>query len=410
MVELTKEKLIQLNEEHGNSYYILDSDVFIKNYNDLMKEFNSIYNKTNIAYSYKTNYIPKLCKIVDDFGGYAEVVSDMEYQLAKRIGVKDKDIYFNGPYKRYWAVERLLLDGGIVNVDSLEDYKKVEKVAKENPNTNIKVGIRLNYDVGDGTLSRFGFDVEDSDFQLLLTELKKHKNIHVIGLHVHFAARALKYWPARAQGVIDIYDKYFKNTNIQFISLGGGLYGRMHESLKKQFSSEIPTFKEYAEASATIFNDYFNDYSYEDKPELLLEPGSALAGDSMRFISKVESIKNVRGNFIATLSGSMYNINPTLNKMNPPLEVFLNKDSEMIESKFDFAGFTCIESDYMYRGYEGKLSNGSYIVFSNVGSYSIVLKPPFILPNYPVIDITGKKVEIIKVGETFEDVFKTYIF
>src|SRR5690554_1975385 len=117
MVELTKEKLIQLNEEHGNSYYILDSDVFIKNYNDLMKEFNSIYNKTNIAYSYKTNYIPKLCKIVDDFGGYAEVVSDMEYQLAKRIGVKDKDIYFNGPYKRYWAVERLLLDGGIVNVD-----------------------------------------------------------------------------------------------------------------------------------------------------------------------------------------------------------------------------------------------------------------------------------------------------
>lgn len=410
MVKLSKEKLAELDNQYGSSYYILDSDVFINNYKDLMKEFNDIYNKTNIAYSYKTNYIPKLCKIVNNLGGYAEVVSDMEYQVAKKIGVKDENIYFNGPYKRYWAVERLLLDGGVVNVDSLEDYKKVERVALENPNNEIKIGIRLNYDVGDGTLSRFGFDVEDSDFKILLKEINKHKNISVIGLQVHFAARSLKYWPSRAKGIIDTYDKYFKHKKIKFISLGGGLYGRMHESLKKQFDSEIPTFKQYAEASATIFNEYFKDYSFDNKPELLLEPGSALAGDAMRFVSKVESIKNVRGNHISTLSGSIYNINPTLNKKNPPLEVFLNENEEEITAVFDMAGFTCIESDYMYRGYEGRLSIGSYIVFSNVGSYSVVLKPPFILPNYPVIDITGKEVEIIKVGETFEDVFKTYIF
>lgn len=409
-VKLTEKKLLKLNDEFGNSYYILDSNVFKKNYMDLLNTFNKIYNKTNIAYSYKTNYIPRLCKIVDELGGYAEVVSDMEYQLARKIGAKNKNIYFNGPYKRYWAVERLLLDGGIVNIDSLEEFSKIEKIARENPLNSINIGIRLNYDVGDGVTSRFGFDTLGDDFKILLEKMKTQKNILVNGLHVHFAARSVKYWGKRASGVIDIYDKYFKNGKIKFISLGGGLYGNMPESLKKQFNSEIPTFEEYAEVAATVFADYFKDYSFEDKPELLLEPGSALAGDAMRFVAKVESIKNVRSNYIATLSGSKYNINPTMNSINPPIEVFVNSKENIVTATFNFAGFTCIEGDYMFKGYTGPVSCGSYVVFSNVGSYSIVLKPPFILPNFPVIDISGEKAELVKEEETFEDVFKTYIF
>lgn len=410
MKQLDTDKLIELESHYGNSYYVLDSDVFEENYKNLLKEFKNIYDKTNIAYSYKTNYIPTLCKIVDKLGGYAEVVSDMEYQLAKKIGVDDKKIYFNGPYKRYWAIERLLLDGGIINVDSLDDFDKVIKVAIENPNKIMNIGIRLNYDVGDKVLSRFGFDIGGNDFENLLNLIRQQKNIKVIGLHAHFAARSLEYWPKRARGIIDIFDKYFKNDGLRFISLGGGLYGNMADSLKKQFDTIIPNFKDYAEAAASIFANYFIDFKEEDKPELLLEPGSALAGDAMRFVSKVESIKNVRGKYIATLSGSMYNINPTLNKKNPPLEIYVNKHEKVIHQDFDFAGFTCIEGDYLYKGYSGNLSIGSYVVFSNVGSYSIVLKPPFILPNYPVIDISGKETVLIKEGETFDDVFKTYIF
>jgi len=39
----------------------------------------------------------------------------------------------------------------------------------------------------------------------------------------------------------------------------------------------------------------------------------------MKFACKVESIKNIRGKDIATVLGSIYNINPTLNKKNPPV-------------------------------------------------------------------------------------------
>ena len=125
---------------------------------------------------------------------------------------------------------------------------------------------------------------------------------------------------------------------------------------------------------------------------------------------KIINIKNVRGKFIATLLGSIYNINPTLNKKNPPITLFRSDNVSKNYEDLDFGGFTCIESDYLYRHYTGQLAIGDFIVFSNVGSYSIVLKPPFILPNFPVLDICNKKVEVIKQKECFDDLFHTFSF
>ena len=130
----------------------------------------------------------------------------------------------------------------------------------------------------------------------------------------------------------------------------------------------------------------------------------------MRFAAKVVNIKNVRGKSIATLLGSIYNINPTLNKKNPPIEIVSMGEEQSSYEDLDFGGFTCIESDYLYRGFEGKLAKGDVVVFGNVGSYSIVLKPPFILPNFPILDISGSEIEVIKRGECFDDIFHTFAF
>ena len=81
-----------------------------------------------------------------------------------------------------------------------------------------------------------------------------------------------------------------------------------------------------------------------------------------------------------------------------------------LHEDLDFGGFTCIETDYLYRHFNGRLAVGDYVVFGNVGSYSVVLKPPFILPNFPIIDLSGNKAEIIKRGESFDDLFKTFSF
>lgn len=406
--------LERINKKYGESFYILDSEQFERNYKELQKAFRDIYPNSHIAYSYKTNYTPELCKIVNENGGMAEVVSDMEYQIAREIGVKPCNIVFNGPYKRYEAVEELLLDGGIVNIDSNYELEMIKKIAYNNKNKQLTVGIRCNFDVNDGVVSRFGFDVNGEDFINAIREIRDIENLNLIGLHCHFAARNIENWPVRAEGMLKLVEKYFIEPPM-FITLGGGLFGKMHESLKAQFEQKIPSYQDYAEVAASRFKEFFKNIEVSKQPKLIIEPGSALVGDAMKFVAKVINIKDVRGKKIATLSGSIYNINPTLNKKNPPITIYhsednLNKQQEY--NNLDFGGYTCIESDYLYRSFSGNLAVGDYVVFDNVGSYSVVLKPPFILPNFAMVKYNEKTddIKLIKEKETFEDLFKTFEF
>ena len=85
---LDKKSISTLRNEYGDAFYLLDSERFKENYLELREAFSAIYSNFNIAYSYKTNYTPKLCKIVNELGGYAEVVSEMEAELAIKCGVQ----------------------------------------------------------------------------------------------------------------------------------------------------------------------------------------------------------------------------------------------------------------------------------------------------------------------------------
>ena len=85
---MDKQIIERLRAEYGEAFYLLDSAQFRKNFTELKAAFNDIYPNWNIAYSYKTNYTPKLCRIVNELGGYAEVVSEMELEIAKQVGCK----------------------------------------------------------------------------------------------------------------------------------------------------------------------------------------------------------------------------------------------------------------------------------------------------------------------------------
>ena len=403
---MTELQMKQLTEKIGDAFYMLDSNQFKQNFIELKSEFTSIYPNFNIAYSYKTNYTPKLCRIVNDLGGYAEVVSDMEMEIALRIGVDPKKIIWNGPFKNAKKVEQLLVMGGTVNIDSACEIDLVAAIARKYPNHKLNIGVRCNFDVNDGVVSRFGFDIESEDFKKAMDLFCNYKNLYLIGLQCHFATRSLDTWKPRAEGMLALIDKL--GILPEQIDLGGGLFGKMADSLKAQFDCEIPSYKQYAEAVAPVFADHFKKIN--NKPLLLIEPGSALVGDCMHFAARVVNIKDVRGKAIATLLGSIYNINPTLNKKNPPINVYSMGCEQMQYKDLDFGGFTCIESDYLYRHFSGKLAKGDMVVFGNVGSYSVVLKPPFILPNFPIIDISDGALEIIKRQETFDDLFHTFAF
>ena len=86
-----------LIEKNGTPFYLFDEKGFIDNYRALEDTFKKVYPNYRICYSYKTNYTPYVCNLVKNLGGLAEVVSDMEYTLAKKLGYADPQIVYNGP-------------------------------------------------------------------------------------------------------------------------------------------------------------------------------------------------------------------------------------------------------------------------------------------------------------------------
>lgn len=408
-MNLDYNKINKIKEEFGESFYILDSSKFSNNFDEFLSEFKSIYSKVNIGYSYKTNYTPKLCKIINEKGAFAEVVSEMEYDLAIKIGVEPKNIIVNGPYKNEKCLSKFLLNGSIVNLDSYSEYEILKKINLEHDEI-LNVGLRCNFEINDDVVSRFGFDVYEKSFKQMLKELKTNQKVNLKGIHCHFPNRDLESYKYRVEKILELSDELFELPP-EYIDIGGGYFGKMHESLKEQFSVDVPSYKDYAKIIATKFEEHFKNIPCDNKPTLLLEPGSALVADTMKFVSQVIDIKSIRNNHIAMTSGSKFNMGLLTSPINMPVEVFSNKTQRSFFEHINISGFTCIESDYLFKDYSGYIDVSDYLVFSNVGSYSIVFKPPFILPNVPVVDLsTNGEVELVKRQETVEDIFSTFIF
>lgn len=396
----------------GPCFYLAKTKNFNKSYFSLKRAFQKYYSNTNIAYSYKTNYLPSLCKEVLKNGGFAEVVSSMEADLALAIGVPPTKIFFNGPFKDLNYIEKFLTLGGTVNIDSMEEFLEIKEISKK-VKIAFSVGLRCNFDIGDGVTSRFGFDAQDNQVYDIIDAINSENYLELTGLHCHFASRSLISWQNATKEMCNFLTDLSREckNSLKYVSLGGGLYGEMDEDLRVQFKQNIPYFEEYAEASAYKFSQCVKKNDLRDLT-LIIEPGTALAADALDFVTEIISIKQVRGETFITTNGSSFNLGTAKSEINLPFDI-IHCDGERQRAVLNEAkvvGYTCIESDVLHSAFSAEVAVGDLIVFKAAGSYSIVMKPPFILPNVAIIeaDVGSETFKILKRPETFKDIFNTY--
>lgn len=409
-LKLSDDLTSKLIKEYGSPLYVFDKTGFERDYKSLLEAFRKYYSKYNIAYSYKTNYTPKVCELVEDLGGYAEVVSGMEYTLAKRLGYENKKIMYNGPVKGEEMYEHIAL-GGTVNIDNLEEFSSIVDYALSHVNQTVRVAFRVNIDICQGFVSRFGVDTENGDFDAILNKAKEISNIEIVGIHCHIGrSRSLQAWKNRIEQIFSLIDKYFEIPP-KFIDLGSGMNSIMESSLMEQFGGDIPSFQEYADVVGKAFQGKYGQLEEELQPELFTEPGTTLISGHLSFLTTVQCIKNIKGRTFAIFDGSDGNMGDICRLKQLPISVHAFGKNRRDVTDTDFTGYTCIEHDVMYKGYSGLLGTGDVVEFRNVGSYSNVFKPPFIYPNCAMVSIDeNEKIELIKSAETFDYIFETYKF
>lgn len=406
-MQYTKNDIQRIKAAYGLPCYVFDEKAFRENYQHLKKALTDAYSKYQIAYSYKTNYAPKMCAIVKEMGGYAEVVSDMEYEIAQAVGYDSSMIVYNGPFKGP-KLEEHLRNGGIVNIDNLEEIDRVVSFATQEK-TVFKVGIRVNINVGQSFVSRFGIDADSGDLKEAVNRLKACAYTKLVGLHCHIGqSRGIEAWKKRTTRMLELADQFIEGVP-EYLDLGSGMFGDMAPDMLKQFRVNVPSYEDYAAVTSMLMEEHYRHVPAEKKPILFTEPGTTVDNRYMDLIAQVDSIKVIKDKPMAVLNCSIHNLGDVSGSVKLPLTVIENSDDRREYQMMDLVGYTCLERDVPYKDYSGVLGKGDYLVFGNVGGYSNVDKPPFILPQCAMIGISGDDTYVIKRKETTEDILSTYI-
>mgnify|MGYP003311490294 CR=1 FL=1 len=373
-----------------------------ENIRSMEEAFKSRYGNFQIAYSFKTNYLKRICEIVKESGGMAEVVSPLEREYARAIGYDPDQIIYNGVIQDPEGKFDLAAAGGMVNVDNLHEYDEISRIAAEKlkgTGKKIRIGVRLNLQIGQSFKSRFGVDVNSLEFYELMNRIHSDQYIDLGGFHCHIgSSRQQEFWGNKATQMINLAKIY----KVSYLDMGGGMFGPMEPGLSSQFNGYVGDFGYYADVTAKLMKISFPDESVK----LIVEPGTALVGNTMYVSARVTSIKNVDGQDYITVNVNSNNLGMICECRKIPIEIFHCGKPQRSVKNATIAGNTCLEFDYILKGFTGYIAEDDQIIFRNVGAYSIGTSRQFIAPRLEVMNERG---ELLKLEETWGTIFNPYM-
>ena len=397
-----KETLAEYSSNAEFGFYAFHEDVFRQNIRNMKEAFSSRYKNFQLAYSFKTNYLKRICEICAEEGVMAEVVSPQELRYAKELGFRPGEIIYNGIIPDT-AMKLLVSRKGYVNIDNLSEYMQIANLAR-NTGNRIRIGVRVNLDVGQTYASRFGMSRDGSDFRPVMNDIAGNPDISLAGFHCHIGScRQLPYWKRKSEEMAELALEY----GAEYLDMGGGMFGPMPDELASQFSGYVGSYEEYAEAVAGTMKKYFPD----ETVKLILEPGTALVGNTMDVYARVENVKTISDQMFITVNCNSGQLGMICDCRDIPVEVMQTwqskKENGWAAKDAIIAGNTCLEFDYIKKGFSGTVRQGDIMIFRNIGAYSISSSRQFIVPRLAVYDYETLK--ILRAPESYEDMMKKYL-
>jgi diaminopimelate decarboxylase len=400
------EDLDRTAASHGPSFFLADVQHFEATVSRLRARFQERYPKTQVAYSYKTNYLPAFIRCAHALGAYSEVVSRFEYEFACGLGIAPDRIIFNGPLKSADDLALALREGTRVHVDSLLELDRLLKVARGRASP-APIGLRCQL-AGNTPGSRFGIDIASPKGRDAVRAIDASPNVRLASLQVHHSAdRTAATYQARAAALVDLHRDVLDGRPLDYIDIGGGFASAMEPGLAAQLGSPPPPFEAYADAVGGVFHDAYGD----DGPGLVLEPGIGVLADAMVFVTRVEVLKELHGLRFAMLDGSVFNVKPLRHAINLPISVAEKPGAARQRGPWDLTGHTCMEKavDLLHENYPHPLAVGDYVIVRNIGAYSIVLNAPFIHGTPPIVELArGRPGRLLRRASTAVDLLESF--
>lgn len=385
-------------------FFLFDEKHLEKQISLINNAFESYWNNGLIAYSFKTNSLPYLAKVLQKQGVAAEVVSEDEFDVVKQIAFWGGKIVCNGPIKQKSWIEKVFTQDCYLNIDSKNELYLIEQYAKCNPSKIIKVGLRVNNDIEDifpnaSTAglngSRFGFSQETGELESAIKKLQSINNVKIAGLHLHISTnlRSLDVY----RYIVDKFDEIvqlFDLKEIEYLDAGGGFYGEVPNK---------PQWHDYISSIAQRLSE--KGYS-PNKLKLIIEPGVSLLSGCFSYYAKVEDVKDTARSHFVVLNGSRNHIDPLMHKTIKSYFYSLckSKEAPIYGKPQILVGYTCLEYDTFFNiENEQGLQVGDIVRFDKVGAYTLTFSPLFISWFPTVYSINEGKIKVVREKWTTEE-------
>lgn len=395
----------RLTEEFGSPLFVMSERQIRQNQRNAYRIFKTRYPKVQFAWSYKTNYLNAVCSVFHSEGSWAEVVSEFEYDKARRLGVKGENIIFNGPDKSKPALIKAIKEKAKIHIDHFDELYDIIEVTDQE-NLKAKVAIRVNMDTGVfPKWDRFGFNYENGEAWEAIKRIFVSKNLTLTGLHTHIGTYIMAADPYKlAASKLVALAKSIKiqySHNLDYIDLGGG-FASNNTLLGQYLPAEevVPTLEDYADAiSSGLFE---LSVKGDELPLLILETGRALVDDAGYLISTILANKRLTSGKRAVIIDAGVNLLFTSfwykHKLSPAQETGLHTEDSVIY------GPLCMNIDVVRESINfPALKRNDKIVIEYTGAYDLTQWMQFIAMRPNVIMITQEgRAELIRKGENLD--------
>lgn len=424
---------VELAGRYGTPLFVINDEKLTQAARSFKTAASDIYpGKVSVHYPFKCNAVPAVLEAMKASGLGAEVMTDIELELALRCGFGASEIIVNGPCKTAVFLERCLALGvGAIVVDSLQELELLGRLSALG-GCGVDVLLRINPDyvptgmnAGSATASRrgsvFGLDLKGGELAAAFMLLGKSPEITFRGIHLHIGTgirRPQDYRNALAcLGLVRALARE-AHVRIDRLDVGGGFASptsrefTAREMLLYQLFGMLPGPRHDAAARpeaflAEISRAVQEGLAQDVLPELILEPGRVLTSQSGILLLSVHYVKTRPriGTWLVTDGGLGTVTLPTFYEYH---EIILcNEVERPVAGKVTLTGPACFSGDVIYRGkHMPKVQRGEVIAIMDAGAYFTQLESNFGFPKTAIVAVRDGASRLIRRRETLDDIVR----
>ncbi len=258
-------------DAHNTPFLVINLNIIKRKYNELKQHFPF----ANIYYAVKANPSVEVLTLLRDLGSSFDIASRYELDRVLSLGIDPAKLSYGNTIKKACDIRYFYEKG--VRLFATDSEFDLRNIAKEAPDAKVFFRILTEgSETADWPLSRkFGCH---PDMAIDLVMLSKELGLrpHGISFHVGSQQRDIGAWDSAIAKVRYIFD-YLENEGIKLslINMGGGF--------PANYISKTNEMTVYAEEITRYLEEDFGD----DFPEIILEPGRSLVGESGILVTEV---------------------------------------------------------------------------------------------------------------------------